>query len=228
MMRRFAFVLLIVSVLMVCSCVTGTDINKKNRDGSPIWTTEIPKSSRLIYGVGSAKLLVPTNSQQAADATARADLALKIRANLDGSMAVYSSEASEAVSSAYQSVIVQSVNLTMNRVEVEQRWTAKDGTVWSLVSFRIKDLPELYADSANDYLNQLEELRILTLAKLEAELKAIGESDSAEVAQKRAQAQQEADSALAGINAVIAGMDIAGHEAGLLKYLTAQGFDLAQ
>lgn len=228
MMRRFAFVLLIVSVLMVCSCATGTDINKKNRDGSPIWTTEIPKSSRLIYGVGSAKLLVPTNSQQAADATARADLALKIRANLDGSMAVYSSEASEAVSSAYQSVIVQSVNLTMNRVEVEQRWTAKDGTVWSLVSFRIKDLPELYADSANDYLNQLEELRILTLAKLEAELKAIGESDSAEVAQKRAQAQQEADSALAAINAVIAGMDIAGHEAGLLEYLTAQGFDLAQ
>ena len=228
MMRRFAFVLLIVSVLMVCSCATGTDINKKNRDGSPIWTTEIPKSSRLIYGVGSAKLLVPTNSQQAADASARADLALKIRANLDGSMAVYSSESSEAVSSAYQSVIVQSVNLTMNRVEVEQRWTAKDGTVWSLVSFRIKDLPELYADSANDYLNQLEELRILTLAKLEAELKAIGESDSAEVAQKRAQAQQEADSALAAINAVIAGMDIAGHEAGLLEYLTAQGFDLAQ
>lgn len=228
MMKKLAFVLLLVSVLMVCSCATGTDINKKNRDGSPIWTTEIPKSSRLIYGVGSAKLLVPTNSQQAADATARADLALKIRANLDGSMAVYSSEASEAVSSAYQSVIVQSVNLTMNRVEVEQRWTAKDGTVWSLVSFRIKDLPELYADSANDYLNQLEELRILTLAKLEAELKAIGESDSAEVAQKRAQAQQEADTVLAGINAVIAGMDVQGHDAGLLEYLTAQGFDLAQ
>lgn len=149
-MKRFLLVLLTVLMLLtLSSCATGTDLKKRNRDGSPIWTTEIPSSNRYLYGVGKAKLLGESSSQAAADANARVDLARKIRVNLKDNLSTYYSESGATVTEAMEQVMVQTVDLAMNKVVVEQRWTAKDGTVWSLVSFRTKDLPSLYKDVSN-------------------------------------------------------------------------------
>lgn len=150
-MRKQVLVALAALMLLVlASCATGTDINAKNRDGSPVWTTEIPSSSRYLYGVGKAKLLGDSSSQMAADANARLDLARKIRVNLKENLSTYYSESDSSVIEAMEQVMVQTVDLAMNKVVVEQRWIDKDGTVWSLVSFRTKDLPDLYKDVANN------------------------------------------------------------------------------
>ncbi|MCQ2412001.1 MAG: LPP20 family lipoprotein [Sphaerochaetaceae bacterium] len=149
-MKRFVLAFLAALMLLaLVSCATGTDITQKNRDGSPIWTTEIPSSNRYLYGVGKAKLLGESSSQMAADANARLDLARQIRVNLKENLSSYYSESGASTMEAMEQVMVQTVDLAMNKVVVEQRWTAKDGTVWSLVSFKSKDLPALYKDAAN-------------------------------------------------------------------------------
>ena len=225
-MRKLILISLVI-VILVCSCATGTDITEKNADGSPIWTTEIPKSTKYLYGVGRAKLLMESNSQQAADAQARSDLALKIRVNMKDALAMYSDEASNVVVSAFETLIVQSVNLTMNKVVVEQRWTAPDGTVWSLVSFRVKDLPDLYADAANDYLNQLEEKRISTEKKLADLLEELKDSTDENTAEMRRLAQEKAASIVSEVNEIEGRLDNIPAQVGdIVQYLLNNGYEL--
>lgn len=225
-MRKLILISLAI-VILVCSCATGTDITEKNADGSPIWTTEIPKSTKYLYGVGRAKLLMESNSQQAADAQARSDLALKIRVNMKDALAMYSDEASNVVVSAFETLIVQSVNLTMNKVVVEQRWTAPDGTIWSLVSFRVKDLPDLYADAANDYLNQLEEKRISTEKKLADLLEELKDSTDENTAEMRRLAQEKAASIVSEVNEIEGRLDNIPAQVGdIVQYLLNNGYEL--
>lgn len=224
-MKRFFFISLVM-IILLCSCATGTDITQKNADGSPIWTTEIPKSTKYLYGVGKAKMLMDSNSQQAADAAARNDLALKINVNVKDALAMYSNEASSTVVSAYETLILQSVNLTMKKVVVEQRWAADDGTIWSLVSFRVKNLPELYRDAANDYLNQLEEKRISTEAKLVALLEELKDSTDENAAEMRRMAQEKADSIVSEVIEVEGSIDIPVQVVEIAQYLVNNGFEL--
>ena len=65
MQKIKVFSLMLLAVLMLASCATGTDITQKNNDGSPIWTTVIPESNKLLYGVGSAKFSTEKNSRDA-------------------------------------------------------------------------------------------------------------------------------------------------------------------
>lgn len=225
-MRKLLLLALAI-VVLVCSCATGIDISKKNSDGSPIWTKEIPKSSKQLYGVGKAKMLMESNSQQAADAAARNDLALKINVNIKDALAVYSNDASSVVTSAYETIILQSVNLTMKNVAVEQRWTADDGTVWSLVSFKIRDLPDLYADAANDYLNQLEEKKISTQEKLIVLFAELGDSNEADALEIKRMAQEKADSIFSEIEEISAAVDVNEQVKELSDYLVKEGFDLS-
>ena len=228
-MRKCPVALLACFVLaLLCSCATGTDITRKNEDGSPIWTTEIPTSNRVLYGVGKAKLMIDSNSQQAADAAARTDLAYKISVNIRDALAMYSNEASEVVVSAFENLTVQSVNLTMKKVVVEQRWTADDGTVWSLVSFRIKDLPALYADAANDYLNQLEEKRISTERKLIDLLAELGDSTDSNVVELKRLAQAKADSIINEVDEVAGSIDVDAQVRTLSEYLSLNGYELKE
>ena len=220
----FIFLLL---MILVCSCATGTDITKKNADGSPIWTTEIPKSFKYLYGVGKAKMLMSSNSQQAADAAARSDLALKINVNMKDALSMYTNEASSAVVSAYETLILQSVNLTMKNVVVEDRWTDDEGTVWSLVSFKVKDLPSLYKDAANDYLNQLEEKKINTQNKLVTLLTEMQDSNDADSAELKRLAQEKADAILAEVAEIEGSLDISSQAEELAKYLLENGFELS-
>lgn len=224
-MKKINYLLIALLIaLFVTSCATGTDITKKNGDGSPIWTTEIPKSTKYLYGVGKAKLLVDSNSQTAADAAARSDLALKINVNIKDALASYSNEASAAVQSAYETLLVQSVNLTMKRVVVEERWTATDGTVWSLVSIKVKDLPSLYEDAANDYLNQLEEKKVNTQAKLVSLLEELGESDESDAVELKKLAQSKSDSIVNEIVEVENSIDVEALKKDLDNYLIEKGY----
>lgn len=213
-------------IFLICSCATSTDITQKNKDGSPIWTAEIPKSTKYLYGVGKAKLLMDSNSQQAADAAARNDLALKITVNIKDALSMYSNEASSVVVSAYETLILQSVNLTMKKVVVEQRWTGEDGTVWSLVSFKIKDLPDLYADAANDYLNQLEEKRISTQSKLIELLKELGDSSDNDIVELKKLAQEKADAIVSEAIEIEDSIDVPAQVVGIAQYLMDNGFEL--
>lgn len=228
-MKKINLLLIALIVLVfVTSCATGTDIKKKNADGSPIWTTEIPTSSKYLYGVGKAKLLMDSNSQAAADAAARSDLALKINVNIKDALASYSNEASQAVVTAYETLLVQSVNLTMKNVVVEQRWTASDGTVWSLVSFKVKDLPSLYKDAANDYLNQLEEKKINTQQKLVALLEELGESQESDVVEMKRLAQEKVDAIVNEVVEIETSINSEALEKELDKYLTEHGYNLVE
>lgn len=227
MKKEVVFTLIVLSLILFCCCTTGADLSKKNKDGSPFWTTEIPVSNRYLYGVGKAKLTMESNSQQAADAAARADLALKINVNIKNALSLYSNEASEVVISAYETLILESVNLTMKRVSVEQRWTSSDGTVWSLVSFKVKDLPDLYADAANDYLNQLEKQRVTTQEKLSVLLEELRSSNDADVIELKKLAQEKADSIFYEIDEVLGEIgNISGQVKKIESFLRRKGFDL--
>ena len=214
-------------LLLICSCSTGTDINEKNADGSPIWVTEIPKSSKVLYGVGRSKLTLDYNSQQAADAAARSDLALKIEVNMKNALSLYTNDTSSVVTSAYETLIKQSVNLTMKKVVVEQRWKSDDGTVWSIVSFKIKELPNLYKDAANDYLNQLEERRISTQKKLVDLLAQLGDSTEKDVLEIKDLAQKKADSIFSEVAEIKDSLDVESQMDLIVDYLVKNGFDIS-
>ena len=168
----------IVLLLFVLSgCETGTDIDAVNTDGSPIWTTEIPESNKYLYGVGRAKLTNPVNSENAAESSARADLARKIQTTIQEAQTSYTADSSGSVAEAYERITMETVNITMRNVRVEQNWTAPDGTVWSLVSFRLSNLDDLYSLAANDYLAQVEARKAETENNLSALLLALSQMD---------------------------------------------------
>ena len=75
-----------------------------------------------------------------------------------------------AVVNSFPSVFMQNIIAI-----VEQNWTAPDGMVWALVSFRMKDLDDLYELAANDYLNQVEARKAETERNLVDLLAALSE-----------------------------------------------------
>ena len=160
---KYLAVLLI--CLSLCFSCTSTNIDKKNADGSPIWTTIVPESNSLIYGVGSAKFSTPQNSTNAADAAARADLSRKIESTIKEATSTYSNDAEGQLLSAYEQITLQVVDITLRGIKVEQRWTAEDGTVWSLVSFKAKDVKKNFEIEANKYENKLIEKKMEIEAK---------------------------------------------------------------
>ncbi len=146
MKKKLAWVAILVLVGLLASC--GTDLSKKNADGSPIWTTTIPSGGKRIYGVGKARLTLDATSEQAADTFARSDLSKKIESTLKEFNTHYTMDTEGKTAQAYEQLVVETVNLTLRKVSVEQRWRAPDGTVWSLVSLATKELPVIYSETA--------------------------------------------------------------------------------
>lgn len=166
-MKKIKFIAIAALVLLTfVSCATGTNIKEKNEDGSPIWTTVIPESNRLLYGVGSAKFSNDKNSSDASYSAAVTDLARKISVRIKDASSAYSSDADSNVLSAYENIRTLTVNVTLKGVKTVERWKAEDGTVWTLVSFEIKKLPEIYSDAANTWKAQQEEKKLSILNKL--------------------------------------------------------------
>ncbi len=171
-MKKLIVLVCLMTLLFVSCKSTDTDITVVAKDGTPIWVTQIPQSKKLYYGVGSAKLSNLQNSQSSADVAARSDLAKKLQATIEEATVNYTNDSEKAVAQAYKSIVLQTVKLTMKGVKIEQRYTATDGRVYSLVSFEAKKLKDLYKDAANDYKNQLEEKKLkLEQEKLNLEAK---------------------------------------------------------
>lgn len=213
---------------LAISCATGTDITKKNNDGSPIWTTEIPQSSRLIYGVGSAKFSTDANSRDASYSNAVADLARKISVRIKDASASYVSDTSEKVSEAYENIRVMTVNITMKGVKAVERWKAEDGTVWTLVSFAVKDLPELYADAANSYKAQQEERRLDILSRYNAlmeENMKKGSENASEILEMAKERSDEMISEIEYVKDAIKADEVAGN---IISGLEKDGYDLSE
>lgn len=153
--------LILVTVLLLASCATTeTDIKEVNKDGTPVWTTEVPQSKKYVYGVGSAKLSNLQNSRDSADAKARTDLARKLQTTIKEATTVYAMDAEDSTRNAYESITIQAVDFTLQGVKIEDRFTAADGTVWSIVSLEAKKVKDQYKIAANDYLNKLEKKKI--------------------------------------------------------------------
>lgn len=223
-MKKRLIIMVVISILLMVSCATGTDITKKNRDGSPIWTTVIPKSNRYLYGVGKANLGVSSISENAADASARNDLAKSISVNLQDATSVYTAASSGALAEAYESIIMETVNVTMKGVVVEQRWTAPDGTAWTLVSFKTKNLPKLYEDSANNYLVQLEARRLEVESKLAALLEEFADAKDDESMALKSAAEAKAKELIAECDSVIASVDAKGLSKETKAFLEELGY----
>ncbi len=223
MIKKIILILLALSLIVSCAS-TETDIDAVNEDGSPVWVTDVPESRKFIYGVGSAKLSNDNNSQNSADARARADLARKLQATIQEATVNYTNDAEGSLLNAYEQLTMQMVNFTVQGIKVEQRWKAPDGTIWSLVSIEAKTLDDQYALAANDYLNQLEAKKVETdnkLADLLAELSAI-EGDTTAI---RDEAIRVANSQIAEYDVALNGIDAGALASAIDAYTTAMGYE---
>ena len=223
MIKKIILILLALSLIVSCAS-TETDIDAVNEDGSPVWVTDVPESRKFIYGVGSAKLTNDNNSQNSADARARADLARKLQATIQEATVNYTNDAEGSLLNAYEQLTMQMVNFTVQGIKIEQRWKAPDGTIWSLVSIEAKTLDDQYALAANDYLNQLEAKKVETdnkLADLLAELSAI-EGDTTAI---RDEAIRVANSQIAEYDVALNGIDAGALASAIDAYTTAMGYE---
>lgn len=223
MIKKIILILLALSLIVSCAS-TETDIDAVNEDGSPVWVTDVPESRKFIYGVGSAKLSNDNNSQNSADARARADLARKLQATIQEATVNYTNDAEGSLLNAYEQLTMQMVNFTVQGIKVEQRWKAPDGTIWSLVSIEAKTLDDQYALAANDYLNQLEAKKVETdnkLADLLTELSAI-EGDTTAI---RDEAIRVANSQIAEYDVALNGIDAGALASAIDAYTTAMGYE---
>ena len=219
-------VFLFVLVLLLVSCATGTNINEKNNDGSPIWTTEIPKSNKLLYGVGKAKLSTDKNSQDASYSLAVSDLAKQFSVRIDEATTYYSNDTNKLATTAYETIKITSVSLSVNGVVTEARWTAEDGTVWTLVSIKVKNLPKIYEEASNSYKKEQEEAIETIKAKLDSLLGQIGDQRDNDSLTLKAAAEKKANELQKEIKETLSSVDCEGVRDEIEKLLIADGYSL--
>ena len=206
MQKIKVFSLMLLAVLMLASCATGTDITQKNNDGSPIWTTVIPESNKLLYGVGSAKFSTEKNSRDASYSAAVADLARKVSVRIQDASSAYSSDADSELLTAYENVRTLTVNVTLKGVKTVDRWKAEDGTVWTLVSLEVKRLPEIYSDAANSWKAQQEEKKLSIMNKLVALKESLGDRNDDKAVEIRSLAEERAGEMIVEIEQLMSAM----------------------
>jgi len=157
-MRKTLLVLLALNLLLV-SCTTTP---KANPDGSPYWTTHIPKNTRTLhYEVGSAKQSTVQLSQLRAESAAKDAIARWASTSVDSALVSFVEEAGEVLRTkqmleVLQNLSVQTVSIALRGVSVEERYTAPDGTVWVLASYPVKNLKDAYKLQAEALVQKIE------------------------------------------------------------------------
>jgi hypothetical protein len=137
----------VVCMIVLFGCATTP---KANADGSPYWTTHSPKSTRsLHYEVGSAKQSTVQLSLLRAESAAKDAIGRWASTNVDTALVTFVEEAGETLKTkqileVLQNLSVQTVNIALRGVSVEERYTASDGTVWVLASYPVKNLKDAY------------------------------------------------------------------------------------
>lgn len=146
--RLYILGLLLILVLVGAGCASPP---KFNADGSPAWTTSVPKDSRTLhYAVGSAKQSTPHLSQLRAEAAAKDSVGRWASTVVDTSLVTYIEEAGEYLKDkqtleALQNLSVQTVSIALREVSVVERYVGADGTVWVLCSYPKQNLKQAYA-----------------------------------------------------------------------------------
>lgn len=223
---KVLFFLFLILVLSLVSCSTGIIISEKNRDGSPIWTTEIPKSSKLLYGVGKAKLSNEKNSKDASYSIAVTDLAKQLSIRVEEATALYSNDINKSTQEAYENIKVTSVSFTLKGVVTEDRWTAKDGTVWTLVSIKVKNLPQMYEEASKAYMKEQEEEILDIREKLEKLIEQLGELKDEDSLIIKAAAEKKASTLEAEISETLSSVKCDSVRDAIEKSLIIDGYIL--
>ncbi len=166
----------IIVAMMVSSCATST---KPNADGSPFWTTSTPKSTRTLhYAVGSAKQSTAQLSLLRAESAAKDAIGRWASTTVDNAVVTFVEEAGESLRNqqsleVLQNLSVQTVNIALRGVAVEERYTSPDGTVWVLSSYPVKNLKDAYKQQTLELekkLKQAEAKADLMMEYLERQL----------------------------------------------------------
>lgn len=169
-MKNIFLVLISLSLILVGCSTTPKD----NPDGSPYWTTHVPKNTMsLHYEVGSAKQSTPQLSQLRAESAAKDAIGRWASTSVDSALVTFVEEAGEVlrtkqVLEVLQNLSVQTVEIALRGVAIEERYIASDGTVWVLASYPVKNLKDAYKLQA-EALAQKVELKKAEADALQAE-----------------------------------------------------------
>ncbi len=164
MQRHKLSILFLVIIVVLSSCASTSG------SGEPGWLKDAPSSRSFIYAVGSAKMTNEKNSSDASYGLALTSLSSYLSPFIDDAV---SSVSAEETAQAYETIKNSAVNAALLSVKKEEVYVSSDGTVWTLVSVSVENLPSLYASAAEDYVITLEEKRVTTEEKLEDLLKSI-------------------------------------------------------
>ena len=149
-----------------------------------------------------------TNEKNSADASyglALTQLSSYITPFIDDAS---SSVSTEETAEAYETIKSSAVNAALLGIKKEEVYVSSDGTVWTLVSVSVGNLPSLYASAAEEYVVTLEEKRVTTEEKLEDLLKSIEvNSDENEQLTLSSEAVALKEKAEAKAAEIIAGID---------------------
>ena len=143
----------------------------------PDFVANPPVSDTYLYGMGSARFTNSSSqSLQAADARARADLATKLNTEVQQMIIDYSRIAGTeinqtAVLSFYESISRQLTQANLRGVELEKRERTKDGTYWSLVRISKADAAQVTAEIIESETSRYAEFKAMEALKMmEAQL----------------------------------------------------------
>ena len=155
-------------------------------------------------------------------------MAKKLSIRVNEASSTYASDSEGVVLDAYESIKVMTVSFTMKGVVLEDRWVAEDGTVWTLVSLKIKDLPSMYEEAANNYRKEQEDKKSSTLRKLEDLLAAVGETEDEETLSLLKLASEKADSIVEQIDVTLSKINTEGVRDKIGESLVLDGYDLSE
>ncbi|NLZ77440.1 MAG: hypothetical protein GX911_05685 [Spirochaetales bacterium] len=150
-MKRTAFLLVLLALLAGCATTPAL-----NEDGSPYWTTHIPKKTRTTYyAVASAKQSTEALSTLRAESAAKDMIGRWAETTIDSSVVTFIEEAGETlrtrqVLEVLQNLSVQTVDIALRGVKIVERWVRDDGTVYVLASYPVKHLKEAYRLQAEE------------------------------------------------------------------------------
>ncbi len=156
-------ILIVVSALVAFTLVGCATTPKPNADGSPYWTTQTPKHTRTLhYAVGSAKQSTPQLSLLRAESAAKDAIGRWASTTVDNAVVTFVEEAGEGLRTqqsleVLQNLSVQTVNIALRGVSVEERYTSPDGTVWVLSSYPVKNLKDAYKQQTKELEKKLKE-----------------------------------------------------------------------
>jgi len=174
-MKRKNLVLTVISaaalfLILVSGCASQSELERD--PNIPDFVANPPISDEYIFGVGSARFPNNTSqSMQAADARARADLATKINTEVQSMIIDYSRIAGiegsqNSALTFYENVSRQISNATLRGVEVVKRERARDGTYWTLVQISKRNAAQDTAQIIESEASRYAEFKAMEALKM--------------------------------------------------------------